>query len=267
MTIAGSDSGACAGIQADLKTFSALGVHGCSVITALTAQNTRGVQGILNIDPEFVKEQLDSVFSDFSIKAVKVGMLSQPEVISTVAQALEKYKPGYVVIDPVIVAGVGGHHLLQESAIETLKTELFPKASLITPNLHEAAKLLNCSVPENEEEMKDMIERLLNLGCSRVFLKGEHLKSKKPVDFYYDGKNLYHLRYNWVNTIDNTIGAGCTFSSAITALLAWGYTMNEAIYEAKNYISGAIFHADELSCKSDGQPKGPGPVNQLFKLL
>ena len=261
LTIAGSDSGGGAGIQADIKTFSALGVYGCSVITALTAQNTHGVQGILNVDPEFVNQQLDSVFSDLYIKAVKVGMLSRPEVISTVAQALEKYKPPYVVIDPVMVA-TGGGVLLPSSAIETLKTELFPKASLITPNLHEAASLLNCDVPESEEEMKNMIEPLLNFGSSAVILKGGHMSNDrgKAVDFYHDRNKLYHLESDWVNT-DNTHGTGCTFASAITALLARGYTMNEAVFKAKNYIFGAIAHAaDQLNIGH-----GRGPVHHFFK--
>ena len=150
LTIAGSDSGGGAGIQADLKTFSALGAYGCSVITALTAQNTQGVQGIFDVSPAFVREQLDSVFSDLNIAAAKVGMLSQPEVIDAVARAVSDYQPKYLVVDPVMVA-TSGDVLLQEAAIDNLRRKLIPKATLITPNLPEAAVLLNCPRPESLE--------------------------------------------------------------------------------------------------------------------
>ena len=193
LTIAGSDSGGGAGIQADLKAFSALEAYGCSVITALTAQNTLGVQGVFDIEPAFVQQQLDSVFSDLDVKAVKVGMLSQPNIIKTVARAIDYYQPAYLIVDPVMVA-TSGDVLLQQTAIETLKKELLPKASLITPNLHEAAVLLDRAVPENQEQMIDMIEPLLEFGSKGVLLKGGHLGGvdggEKAIDFYHDGKTL-----------------------------------------------------------------------------
>ena len=259
MAIAGSDSGGGAGIQADLKTFSALGVYGCTVITALTAQNTLRIDDILYVDSSFVKKQLDSVFSDLSIKAVKVGMLSKPEVISAVAQAVENYKPSYVVVDPIMVAK-NGSVLLQTSAIEALKNELLPKASLITLNRHEAAVILNINlavVPEIHEEK--MIEPLLDLGPSAVLLKGG-VKGRKVVDFYHNGKTIQRLEYDWINTID-THGAGCTLTSAITAFLARGFTMDDAVYKAREYISKAIEHAEELRSICSGR----GPVHQFFE--
>ena len=258
LTIAGSDSGGGAGIQADLKAFSALGAYGCSVITALTAQNTVGVQGIFDVDPAFIEQQLDSVFSDLDIKAVKVGMLSQPAVINTVAKAVEKHNIKNLVVDPVMVA-TSGDVLLQQAAIETLKNELLPKASLITPNLHEAAVLLDCEVPETMDQMIDMVEPLLQFGSKGVLLKGGHLSGDKAVDFYHDGETLHRLESAWVKT-SNTHGTGCTLSSAITALLSRGFTMAEAIPEAKKYIAGAIAHSDQLSI---GQ--GNGPVHHFFR--
>ncbi|WP_252177387.1 bifunctional hydroxymethylpyrimidine kinase/phosphomethylpyrimidine kinase [Endozoicomonas sp. 4G] len=261
LTIAGSDSGGGAGIQADLKAFSALGAYGCSVITALTAQNTQGVQGIFDIEPAFIRAQLDSVFSDLAIKAVKVGMLSQPQVITAVADTLTHHRPAYLVVDPVMVA-TSGDVLLQQAAIETLKQSLLPKASLITPNLHEAAVLLDRPMPENQDQMIAMVEPLLALGSRAVLLKGGHLGGNhdKAVDFYHDGTSLHRLESNWIKT-SNTHGTGCTLSSAITALLARGYTMSEAIPEAKKYIAQAIAHADKLNI---GQ--GNGPVHHFYKI-
>ncbi len=258
LTIAGSDSGGGAGIQADLKAFSALNTYGCSVITALTAQNTLGVQGILDVDPAFIEKQLDSVFSDLDIKAVKIGMLSQPEVIRTVVRAIDKYDVKRLIVDPVMVA-TSGDVLLQKAAIETLKDELFPKACLITPNLHEAAVLLDTDVPESIDQMLDLVVPLLQFGSKGVLLKGGHLVGDKAVDFYHDGESLHRLESPWIKT-KNTHGTGCTLSSAITALLACGFTISEAIPEAKKYITGAITHSNKLNI---GQ--GNGPVHHFFR--
>ena len=260
LTIAGSDSGGGAGIQADLKTFSALGAYGCSVITALTAQNTQGVQGIFDVEPAFIRQQMDSVCSDLNVIAAKVGMLSQPEVIDTIAQAVDDYELKYLVVDPVMVA-TSGDILLQQTAIEKLRSVLIPKASLITPNLPEAAVLLGCEKPESLEDMIGMIEPLLKLGSKAVLLKGGHmtLADGKAVDFFHDGETLHRLESPWIKT-RNTHGTGCTLSSAITAFLARGYTMGEAVFSAKEYIAGAIAHADELNI---GQ--GHGPVHHFFR--
>ena len=258
LTIAGSDSGGGAGIQADLKTFSALGAYGCSVITALTAQNTQGVQGIFNIDPEFIVLQLNSVFSDLAIKAVKVGMLSHTGVIEAVADAIDKYNPAYLVVDPVMVA-TSGDVLLQQHAISCLKSTLIPKASIITPNLPEAAVLLNCSRPENLNDMISMIDPLMDLGAEAVLLKGGHLSGEKAIDLFHDGHTLHQLEAPWVET-RNTHGTGCTLSSAITAMLARGHALSEAVTAAKDYIAEAIAHADELTIGN-----GHGPVHHFYR--
>ena len=263
LTIAGSDSGGGAGIQADLKAFSALGSYGCSVITALTAQNTKGVQGIFDVDPAFIRQQLDSVLSDLDVKAVKIGMLSQPEVIATVAERIEHYDIKRLVLDPVMVA-TSGDALLQQEAIQTLKDLLIPKASLITPNLPEAAVLLGRDKPENTTQMLDMIEPLLELGAKAVLLKGGHLTGNqieggKAIDFYHDGQSLHRLESVWTET-SNTHGTGCTLSSAITALLSKGYSLSEAVQGGKEYIAAAIAKADELNIG-----KGHGPVHHFYR--
>ena len=260
LTIAGSDSGGGAGIQADLKTFSALRAYGCSVLTALTAQNTQGVQGIYDVDSAFVRQQLDSVCSDLNVTAAKVGMLSKAVVIDTVAKAVDDYNIPFLVVDPVMVA-TSGDLLLQQSAIETLRSTLIPKASLITPNLPEAAVLLNCSRPENMEDMIGMIDPLMELGAKGVLLKGGHitLANGKAVDLFHDGYTLHKLESPWIET-RNTHGTGCTLSSAVTALLSRGYSMAEAVGAAKEYIAGAIAHADELNIG-----KGHGPVHHFYR--
>ncbi|MFK0572806.1 bifunctional hydroxymethylpyrimidine kinase/phosphomethylpyrimidine kinase [Endozoicomonas sp.] len=264
LTIAGSDSGGGAGIQADLKTFSALGVYGCSVITALTAQNTLGVQGIFDVTPAFVRQQLDSVFSDLNILAAKVGMLSQPEVIETVARAVSDYPLKNLVVDPVMVA-TSGDVLLQKAAIDILRRKLIPKATLITPNLPEAAVLLDCSPPESLEAMIAMVDPLMELGASAVLLKGGHLSSGngKAVDLFHDGKALHKLESPWVKT-RNTHGTGCTLSSAVTAYLARDYSLMDAVKSAKEYIAGAIAHADNISI-SKNRNDGHGPVHHFYR--
>lgn len=263
LTIAGSDSGGGAGIQADLKTFSALEAYGCSVITALTAQNTMGVQGIFDVAPAFIRQQLDSVFSDLDIKAVKIGMLSQPEVITTVAERIDYYNVKHLVLDPVMVA-TSGNVLLQQEAIHTLKEVLIPRASLITPNLPEAAVLLGRDTPENTRQMLDMIEPLLKLGAKAVLLKGGHLEDSqieggKAIDFYHDGQSLHRLESIWIITV-NTHGTGCTLSSAITAFLSRGFSMDGAVQGGKEYIAAAIAQSDQLNI---GQ--GHGPVHHFYR--
>ena len=260
LTIAGSDSSGGAGIQADLKTFSALGTYGCSVITALTAQNTVGVQGIYDVPPAFIRQQLDSVCSDLKVTAVKVGMLSQPEVIATVVQALSDYPLEYLVVDPVMVA-TSGDVLLQQTAIDHLRDTLIPKATLITPNLPEAAVLLDRPKPASLAAMIAMVEPLLALGAGAVMLKGGHCTSHNgmAVDLFHDGKTLHQLESPWIDT-RNTHGTGCTLSSAITALLAQGQPLTEAVERAKKYIADAIAHADHLHIGA-----GHGPVHHFYQ--
>ena len=262
LTIAGSDSGGGAGIQADLKTFSALGAYGCSVITALTAQNTQGVQAILDVPADFIKAQLDSVFSDIAVNTVKIGMLSQSEVIRTVRDGLDQYGVERLVVDPVMVA-TSGDKLLRDDAINTLKEWLIPKATIITPNLPEASVLLDCPIPDDMADMEAMLVPLYNLGCQSVLLKGGHLSDNESIDLFYDGDNVHYLASPRYPT-RNTHGTGCTLSAAITALLASGLALPEAVAQAKAYIANAISHADELQVsKTD---KGHGPVHHFAAL-
>ena len=256
LTIAGSDSGGGAGIQADLKTFSALGVYGCSVIAALTAQNTVAVTGVLDVAPEFVTQQIDAVFSDLDIDAVKIGMLSQPETIDAVAKGLETHKPRHVVLDPVMVAK-SGDRLLVPEAVESLKTRLLPLATVITPNLPEAAVLLGREDDIGADDMEAVAQSLQALGVRSVLLKGGHLAGAESPDYLFDGEGMEVFTAERVNTA-NTHGTGCTLSSAIAALLARGLDLREAVRDAKAYVGAAIRAADELQIG-----RGHGPVHHF----
>ncbi len=259
LTIAGSDSGGGAGIQADLKTFSALGVYGCSVVTALTAQNTQGVQGIFAIPAEFVGRQIDSVFSDLAVDAVKIGMLGMPDVIEAVAAALRHWKPRIVVVDPVMIAK-GGDRLLPEAAVTALKEKILPLATLITPNLPEAAVLLGEAPAESRRRMPAVAARLQGLGLANVLLKGGHLEGEESPDLLLHGGEVIWLEGRRVST-RNTHGTGCTLSSAIAALLARGRPLPQAVAEAKRYVAAAIAAADDLAVGG-----GHGPVHHFSSL-
>ena len=259
LTIAGSDSGGGAGIQADLKTFSALGVYGASVITALTAQNTLGVQGIHDVPADFVAAQMDSVFSDLRIGAVKIGMLSSPDVIDAVAAGLERHGARNVILDPVMVA-TSGDRLFPEAAAERLRERLLPMALVLTPNLPEAAALLGEAVARDQAEMERQGMRLLELGAGSVLMKGGHLDGPQSVDvFVYQGGSG-RLEAPRVRT-RNTHGTGCTLSSAVAAMLASGSGMVEAVVQAKDYLTGALLAADRLKIGS-----GAGPVHHFHEL-
>ncbi|MDH3694050.1 MAG: bifunctional hydroxymethylpyrimidine kinase/phosphomethylpyrimidine kinase [Gammaproteobacteria bacterium] len=257
LTIAGSDSGGGAGIQADLKTFSALGVYGASVITALTAQNTQTVSAIYDVTPEFIGQQINAVCSDLSVSAVKIGMLSQPTVIESIATGLLKHKLECIVLDPVMVAK-SGDKLLQDDAVDALRNTLIPQAKLITPNLPEACVLLNID-SINANDMEDAAHELLKLGCKAVLLKGGHLQNEQSMDLLVTGDNVTRLDAKRIAT-QNTHGTGCTLSSAITAYLARGLTLSDAVKQAKEYINNAIAHADELSIGH-----GHGPVHHFYQ--
>jgi hydroxymethylpyrimidine/phosphomethylpyrimidine kinase len=256
VTIAGSDSGGGAGIQADLKTFSALGVYGASVLTALTAQNTRGVSAIHDVPPEFVAAQMDAVFSDLHVGAVKIGMLSQPEVIKTVAAGLVRHRQEQVVLDPVMVAASGDRLMVQE-AVGVLREILIPRALLITPNLPEAAALLDAPVASSEDEMREQGRRLLGLGCRAVLMKGGHAEGAESVDLLVERTGVVRLAAKRIST-ENTHGTGCTLSSAVAAGLAKGRTLAEAVREAKAYVTAAIAAADRLTVGS-----GRGPTHHF----
>jgi hydroxymethylpyrimidine/phosphomethylpyrimidine kinase len=256
VTIAGSDSSGGAGIQADLKTFSALGVYGASVIAALTAQNTRGVTAIHDVPPDFVAAQIDAVFSDLAVGAVKIGMLSTPAVIEAVAAGLDRFQQTNIVLDPVMVAE-SGDRLIAPEAVAVLKRELLPRAMIITPNLPEAAALLDTSVAANEAEMRLQAERFLALGVKAVLMKGGHGKGPESADFFADGTHMIRLTADRIDT-RNTHGTGCTISSAIAASVAKGHDLAAAVRAAKAYITAAITAADRLSIGS-----GHGPVHHF----
>lgn len=256
LTIAGSDSGGGAGIQADLKTFSALGVYGASVIAALTAQNTVAVTGVMDVSPDFVTAQIDAVFSDLDIDAVKIGMLSRPETIMAVADGLRRHGARRVVLDPVMVAK-SGDALLREDAVACLREELLPLADVITPNLPEAAALLEEDVPEYREELEACARQLALLGPRTVLLKGGHLDGDESPDVLFDGHDFTIFDAERIET-GNTHGTGCTLSSAIAAGLAKGMGLEEAVGAAKAYITEAIRAADRLHVG-----KGHGPVHHF----
>ena len=258
VTIAGSDSGGGAGIQADLKTFAALGVYGASVITVLTAQNTRGVAGIADVAPAFIAAQIDAVFSDLKVDAVKIGMLSRSATIKAVAAGLEKHQARNVVLDPVMVA-TSGERLLQPDAIKDLVRFLIPRARVITPNLPEAAALLERPVAADESAMRAQAERLLILGARAVLIKGGHGAGNESVDLLVEPDKITRLPAPRVAT-KNTHGTGCTLSSALAAGLAKGLTLEEAAREAKAYVSAAIAAADRLAVGS-----GHGPLHHFHK--
>ena len=259
LTVAGSDSSGGAGIQADLKTFSALGVYGASVITALTAQNTQGVSAIHDVPDDFIAAQMDAVFSDLSVDAVKIGMLSRPGAIRAVAAGLARHGARRVVLDPVMVAASGAR-LLTDDSLADLKALLLPAADLITPNLPEAAALLGAEPAGDEEEMRRQGEALLALGARAVLMKGGHGEGPQSVDLLVTGEGTARFSAARLPT-RNTHGTGCTLSSAIAAGLASGADLATAVAAAKDYITGAIAAADQLEVGA-----GHGPVHHFFRL-
>jgi hydroxymethylpyrimidine/phosphomethylpyrimidine kinase len=256
VTLAGSDSGGGAGIQADLKTFSALGVYGASVITALTAQNTKGVTAIHDVPAEFVAAQMDAVFSDLDVSAVKIGMVSQRGVIETVAAGLARWRQSQVVLDPVMIA-TSGDKLLAPDAVEVLKRVLMPRALVVTPNLPEAAALLDAPIADSETAMRAQGERLLALGARAVLIKGGHGGGVESVDLLIEPTAFTRLAADRIATA-NTHGTGCTLSSAIAAGLAKGLSLAEAVRAAKTYVTDALAAANRIKIGS-----GHGPVHHF----
>ena len=259
VTIAGSDSSGGAGIQADLKTFAALGVYGASVITALTAQNTKGVSAIHDVPPDFIAAQIDAVFSDLDIGAVKIGMLSQAATIEVVARNLDRYHARNIVLDPVMIA-TSGDRLLAPDAVEALRKLLIPRALVVTPNLPEAAALVGASPARNEQEMEIQARELLALGAQNVLIKGGHGSGEESVDLLIGQGAVLRLSARRVDT-KNTHGTGCTLSSAIAAGLAKGLDLKAAVQNAKAYVTGAIAAADMLKVG-----RGHGPVHHFHEI-
>ena len=255
LAIAGSDSSGGAGIQADLKTFSALGVYGASVLTALTAQNTKGVFAIHQVPADFIAAQLDAVFSDLDVGATKIGMLGDAPAIAAVAAGLARHRARNVVLDPVLAA-TSGEDLLRPDALDGLR-ELIGRARLLTPNLPEAAALLDVPVARNEAEMRRQAENLLALGVGAVLIKGGHGSGADSVDLLVESDRCERFAAPRIAT-ENTHGSGCTLASAVAAGLAKGRALTEAVRDAKAYVSAAIAAADRLNVGS-----GRGPLHHF----
>ncbi|MGW7274452.1 bifunctional hydroxymethylpyrimidine kinase/phosphomethylpyrimidine kinase [Streptomyces sp. NPDC054864] len=267
LTIAASDPSGGAGIQADLKAFSANGAYGTAVLTALTAQNTQGVTGIHAVPPEFVTEQLDTLFADVAVDAVKIGMLADAAIAAAVADALERHRPRYVVLDPVMVS-TSGHRLLEADAVTVLRDRLLPLADLITPNLPEAGDLLGAASATNRTEAVEQARALLKTGARRVLLKGgHHTHDAESVDILVDsthatdphGTSVTELSAPRVNT-RNTHGTGCTLSAAIAALRPRSDDWQTAVRAAKDYLTGSLRAADTLRVGH-----GDGPVHHFHQ--
>jgi len=255
LTIAGSDSGGGAGIQADLKTFAVLGVHGTSAITAITAQNTTGVTDILELPVALVSEQIAVVVEDMGVQAAKTGMLSSAAIIATVADAVQRYQIRNLVVDPVMVAK-GGAKLLRDDAVAALRERLIPLAAVVTPNLPEAAALLGREI-QSLEERRQAARDLVAMGARVAVVKAGHAEAD-VIDVYFDGSQLVELSGERIQT-PNTHGSGCVFSAAITAGLARGEDPLDAVRRAKNFITKAIANSLEVG-------HGHGPVNPAFGL-
>lgn len=259
LTIAGSDSSGGAGIQADLKTFAALGCYGMSVITALTAQNTQGVQAILAVPAKFVQQQLDSCFSDIKINAIKTGMLFSASIIEVVAEYIANYRVP-LVIDPVMVSK-NGSLLLKKNAINSLSEKLLPLATLLTPNIDEAEYLLKKSI-NDKQTMQQAARELCNMGPRAVLIKGGHLHAETSDDCLYirKDKKFYWFKAKRIIT-NNTHGTGCTLSSAITAFMAQGNSLVDSVNYAKKYITKALVVGSKYRLGS-----GHGPVHHFYKV-
>jgi hydroxymethylpyrimidine/phosphomethylpyrimidine kinase len=256
LTIAGSDSSGGAGIQADLKTFAALGVYGASVISALTAQNTTGVSAIHDVPPDFVAAQIDAVFSDLAVKAVKIGMVSQAATIEAIVAGLDRWKPEYVVLDPVMVA-TSGSHLLAAGAVELLRKELLPRATVVTPNLPEAGALLGEPIATDRAAIERQARKLLTLGARAVLIKGGHGAGAESIDYLVSPGATKEFAAPRIAT-KNTHGTGCTLSSAIAAGLARDLSLEAAVEAAKRYVTAAIAAADTLAVG-----RGHGPLQHF----
>jgi len=255
LTIAGSDCSGGAGIQADLKTFSAHGLFGMSVIVSVVAENTARVISIEDISPKVIKEQMEAVFEDIFPEAVKIGMLSTPECMRTVAEQIRKFKPQNIVIDPVMYAK-NGCPLMKPESIDTLIEEILPLGTLVTPNIPEAEKIANMNI-ESIEDMENAAKKIRDMGAKYVLIKGGHYIGD-ALDVLYAEDKFYHFVTKRIDT-KNTHGTGCTLSSAIASNLALGYSVDLAVKRAKDYVTTAIEHSLEIG-------NGCGPTHHFYKL-
>ena len=256
LTIAGSDSGGGAGIQADLKAMSANGTYAMSVITSITAQNTTGVTAIHDLPESIVEAQIDAIFADFDVAAVKTGMLSSAALASLVSRKLQQYHVPWIVVDPVMVSK-SGQDLLQADAMDALKQALIPLASVITPNIHEAERLTGLTI-RSLAEARQAAKALHQLGCQHVLIKGGHLLESPATDLLYDGRFFRMYKGEWIDT-PHTHGTGCTFASALSAHLALGKPLPDAVEAAKQYVTAAIRHGLAIG-------HGRGPTNHFYFL-
>lgn len=255
LTIAGSDTCGGAGIQADLKTFSAHGTYGMSVITAVTVQNTQGVFGCQDISSEIIKGQMDAIFTDIEVSAVKIGMVSQIPTIHAIADKLEQYRPENIVVDPVMISK-SGFDLMQPEAKDALIERLVPLAYVVTPNLPEAEVITGMTIT-TLEAMEKAAREIYKMGAKNVLIKGGHLE-EEATDILFDGENMIALKSERIPT-KNTHGTGCTLSSAIAANLGRGQTVEQAVRNAKSYITTAIQHSLDIG-------KGVGPTHHFYEL-
>jgi len=254
LTIAGSDPSGGAGIQADLKALSAHGVFAMSVLTSITAQNTCGVTSVFHLPLDIIEAQLDAIFSDIPVRTIKTGMLATPDIIATVSRKLATQKPEHLIVDPVMVAK-GGHALLEDRAISSLKSDLCPLAFLLTPNIYEAEVLSGLSI-QTLAEARSAAKIIHQLGCRHVLIKGGHLLEQPGTDLLYDGRFFRMYKGDYIQT-QNTHGTGCTLASAIAAHLAKGKPIPDAIQAAKTYTTEAIRHGFTLG-------KGHGPTDHFY---
>ena len=265
LSIAGSDSGGGAGIQADLKTFAALGCYGTTAITALTAQNTTGVRAIHAVPPEMLRDQIDAVLEDLGVHAVKIGMLASASLVQVVAQAIDRHSLRNVVLDPVMVA-TSGAVLIEDPAVSAMVRELFGRALLITPNLDEASLLVGRPL-HSEHDMEAAARELLGKGARAVLLKGGHLPGDVVSDLLTTGNDAVHwMRAPRIDTF-NTHGTGCTLSSAIAAQLAFGLTLRDAVETARAYVRGALEAGARVRTGSGNGPLNHGRAPQVMRLL
>ena len=255
MTIAGSDSGGGAGVQADIKTFAALGVYGTSTLTAITAQNTVGVTAVHEIPTDVISAQIDAVLTDIGADAVKTGMLSSSAIIECVVAALETHAVQRLVVDPVMVAK-SGDSLLREDAIDTLRTRLLPLAAVVTPNIPEAEALTETKIV-SDADVRRAAESIVAMGAKSVVVKGGH-REGPATDLFYDGSDFRQFTAPRIDTV-NTHGTGCTFASAVAAGLARGMAVADAVALAKEYVTEAIRRSFPIG-------KGHGPLNHFYKL-
>ena len=255
LTIAGSDSGAGAGIQADLKTFAAIGVYGASVLTAVTAQNSIGVQDVRIMDEDIINSQIDSVLSDIGASAVKTGMLANSNIIKLVSKKIKEYKIQNLIVDPVMVSE-SGDALLEEDAVSSYVQDIIPKSVLVTPNILEAEKISKINI-SSEQDVEKAGKKILDLGAKNVLIKGGHFKGNFSVDFLFrNGTKIIKFKKDRVNT-QNTHGTGCTLSAAIAAYMTKGESLEFSIRKSKEFLTNALKNSYSVG-------KGPGPVNHFF---